>query len=102
MSATARWLNYDFGVFTHDASWNDVGGVYIFAGPINMNRWSALYIGQTDSFRSRIPGHEQWPPAQRAGATHVHATVVHQASERERIERELIAAYQPRLNTQLR
>jgi hypothetical protein len=38
----------------------------------------------------------------RLGATHVHALVVSQAAKRDEIERQLIATYQPPLNTQLK
>jgi predicted GIY-YIG superfamily endonuclease len=62
----------------------------------------ALYIGQTDSFRDRIPGHERWDEARRAGATHVHAMVVTNSSERDRIEAELIRHYQPKMNELLK
>ena len=64
-------------VLTHNADWSDAGGVYIFTG-VNptTNRWIPYYVGQTGSFRDRIPSHEKWPPAVLLGATHVHARVV--------------------------
>lgn len=80
MSQTATWGTHVFGVYLHEASWNHIGGVYIFAGISPQNRWVPLYIGQTDSFRNRIPLHEQWLPARRLGATHVHAMVAAQAA----------------------
>jgi excinuclease UvrABC nuclease subunit len=97
-----KWLEHTFEVCLKDANWNDVGGVYIFTGLNPQNRWVPLYIGQADSFRTRIPSHEQWSPAQRLGATHVHALVVEQAATRDKIEKELIRAYQPALNVQLK
>ena len=62
----------------------------------------AIYIGQTDNFRNRIPSHEQWTPAMQLGATHVHAITVEQAATRDQIERLVIATYQPVLNVQLK
>jgi len=102
MNGIVSWSGHEFHVVEHDANWNDVAGVYIFSGLNSQNRWVAIYIGQTDSFRNRIPQHDQWTPAARLGATHVHAMTVPQATERDRIERLLIATYQPVLNTQLK
>jgi hypothetical protein len=95
-----NWLDYQFEVCEQDANWRDVGGVYIFTGLNAKNLWVALYIGQADSFHNRIPSHEQWNPAVRLGATHVHARVVPQAATRDIVERALIRAYQPSLNVQ--
>jgi excinuclease UvrABC nuclease subunit len=100
---TVKWLSYELYVYTINTNWNDdVGGIYIFSGPINNNQWVAYYIGQTDSFKDRLPNHERWEEAKRLGATHVHAMVVRQEATREDIERELIRAFQPRLNLQLK
>jgi excinuclease UvrABC nuclease subunit len=100
--STATWLSHEFQVLQHGASWNHVSGVYVFAGTNTQNQWHALYVGQAESFANRIPSHERWPEAVRAGATHVHAKAVGSAAERDALEQSLIRAYQPRLNTQLR
>lgn len=102
MTNQVRWLSYQFTVYTANTSWYDVGGIYIFCGLSPQNQWVALYIGQADSFRNRIPSHEQWTPAVRLGATHIHALVVPQAAMRDAIEHQLIQACQPRLNVQLK
>ena len=102
MNNTAKWLSYEFTVYVPDTTWNDVAGVYIFCGVNAQNQWVALYIGQADSFRDRLSSHEQWDTARRQGATHIHALMVAQSAERDAIERALIHAYQPRLNTQLK
>ena len=93
-----KWLNYEFTVLEHGDQWNEVGGIYIFCGVNPQNQWVAKYIGQADSFRTRIPQHEQWSPAKRLGATHVHAMVVEAAARRLLVERELIQRCQPPLN----
>lgn len=102
MNSTVQWSAYQFGVYEYGDSWPDVGGVYIFARREPRGRWSALYIGETDNLRARIPGHEKWTSAWLLGATHVHALVVAQPSQRDKIEAELIQACQPRLNEQLK
>ena len=101
MPDTVKWLAYDFTVHQKSEPWNNVAGIYIFAGVKN-NQWVPYYIGQCDSFQNRIPLHEQWDKALALGATHIHARVVPQASDRNRVEKTLIQSYDPDLNKQLR
>ena len=98
----ANWSGYGFTVYPMNTNWYEVGGIYIFCGINPYNQWVALYIGQADSFHKRIPSHEQWNPAARLGATHIHAMVVPLAANRDKIEAELIRVYQPALNIQLK
>ena len=93
------WLQHEFEVVEMSSRWQDVPGVYIFAGVNQNNRWQALYVGQASSFAQRMPGHERWAEAVRAGATKVHALVVRQQADRDRMEQALIRACNPRLNT---
>lgn len=102
MGDPVKWLSYELGVYAPSTTWNDVAGVYIFCGVSAQNKWVPLYIGQAESFRDRFSSHDQWAPAVRLGATHVHAVVVAHAATRDLIERELVRAFQPSLNTQLR
>ena len=92
---TCSWSGYEFQIHRPDASWNPVAGVYIFAKRVG-RLWEALYVGETNSFADRIPGHEQWPQAQRMGATHVHVRA--ERFRRREIEEELIRAHTPPLN----
>ena len=100
MVTKAIWQSQEFTVLTQTANWNNVAGVYVFAGVNALNQWQAHYIGQAASFEDRIPSHERWAEAARGGATHVHAKSVQLASERDALEQSLIRAYRPRLNTQ--
>ena len=94
-----NWGGYTFTTYGMEGEWNDVPGLYIFAGLDSTGQWwSAKYIGQTSSFRERMPYHERWAEAQRHGATRVHATVMHDAAKRITVERELIEAFRPPLN----
>lgn len=102
MANKVQWLTYEFEVCEPNSDWNDVAGAYIFSGINAQGCWVALYIGQAESFRKRFSSHEQWGPAVRRGATHVHARVIPHAGTRDVIERELIRAFQPPLNTQLK
>jgi excinuclease UvrABC nuclease subunit len=101
MENTAKWKTYEFQVLQKDASWNAVGGVYIFAG-IKDNFWRAYYIGQAESFKTRMLNHDKWDEARELGATHVHAMTIQQAASRDAIERDLIQSFQPQLNVQHR
>jgi len=98
-----KWLDYEFDVYNPGGTtWNDVPGIYIFCGLNSAGRWVAHYIGQAESFKDRIPNHEKWNEAARLGATHVHAMVVQHAAIRGSMEQELIRAFQPTLNVQLK
>ena len=96
----ASWGGYGFTVYDPaHTTWNNVPGVYIFAGLDATRRWwHAWYIGQTQSFINRLPRHEQWGSAAQQGATHIHARVVQDEYERIAIESTLIQSYQPTLN----
>lgn len=102
MSSKVTWLTHEFSIHLHEEQWNNVSGIYIFAGLNHQNHWEPLYIGQADSFQDRIPSHEKWDKAQSLGATHVHAMVVPQAAIRDRIEYQLIQQFQPVLNQRLK
>ena len=102
MSDTATWLTYEFNVHQPNVNWSDAAGIYIFTGINQVNKWVPLYIGQASSLVERLATHEQWPEAKKLGATHIHARVVSKQSDRDQIEKEMIQAYQPRLNTQLK
>lgn len=107
MSTKATWLKHEFTVYDPDTTtWHEVGGLYIFAGLVKDQqgtpRWRAYYIGKTGDFADRLPNHEDWPKAQRLGATNVHALVEEQALRRTKIERDLVRVNQPPLNVQLK
>ncbi|MCK9390117.1 MAG: hypothetical protein M0Q01_00950 [Syntrophales bacterium] len=82
-------------------TWNAVPGLYIFTY-VTQGYWKPLYIGQANDFSIRIPSHERYAEAVRNGATHIHATVVQQANNRDRWEKMLIEAHQPSMNEELR
>lgn len=91
----------EFTIYDPSQNWNKVAGLYIFSY-LAQGAWYPLYIGQTDDFSSRLPNHERLPEAVRRGATHIHAAVVPQASNRDRLEAMLIQHLQSPMNTQLK
>ncbi len=78
MTDTCIWTGlsgkkYEYSIYAMDSNWNDVPGNYIFAKETPPNRWQAVYIGETESFKDRIPNHNELPCIRRNGGTHVHA-----------------------------
>ena len=106
INGTVSWLGDDFTVYSRDDDWHEVAGLYIFAGLSTNHQgtpeWHPLYIGQCKSFAGYISTHRKWPEAAQLGATRVHARVEHGILARREFEAELIRAYQPPLNVQLR
>lgn len=105
--ATCNWQgisgkSYAFDIYLIETEWNDVPGNYIFTQSTNQG-WKACYIGETDSFKNRLPNHEQKPCAARNGATHVHAHTNHSGvTARKAEEADLIARWKPPCNDQLK
>ena len=101
---TISWKGYNFTSYNPDnTDWNEVPGIYIFAGLSSDRRWWApKYIGRTLSFKDRLGSgkitHERWPQAKSLGATHVHARVEHDETQCRFIEFLLINAYKPPMN----
>ena|SRR5437868_1577267 len=79
------------------------GGNYMYVKRLPNGNWLPVYIGQADDLKARIPSHERGADAVRAGATHVMAHTT-PAGEQARLaeERDLIAYWNPALNTQHR
>ena len=66
---------YEYKIYTIDTNWYDVPGNYIFAKETEPTSWTALYIGETESFKDRLPNHEKLPCVKRYGGTHIHAHI---------------------------
>ena len=94
---TCKWLDLDFQIYPHDANLSEAAGLYVFARQ-DPEGWIALYIGETESFHTRLPTHERWQEAAQRGATHVHVKTEPKAAERQALEEQLIQLYQPPVN----
>ncbi len=79
------------------------GGNYTFVRPSGSGLWLPVYFGETNDFSTRLPDHERWADALRAGATHIMAHTT-PAGERVRLneETDLIKRWNPPLNAQMR
>jgi hypothetical protein len=101
MSASVTWEGFEFTPFRMDTTtWNDVGGVYMFATLSADGVWIVFYVGKAESFAARMPTHERWLEARTLGATHVLATVVALEATRVSLERRSIELLRPVMNVQ--
>jgi len=82
---------YMYGIYSIDGTWNDVPGNYIFARETKPHTWEAIYIGETESFKERIPNHNELPCVRRNGGIHVHAHVNRDSQARLAEEKDLLA-----------
>jgi len=103
--ALGNGQSLEFTVFNPNATkWHAVAGLYIFTylytGKDGKLYWHPLYIGQTDDFSSRMPGHERFTEAVRRGATHIHAVGVSYSTYRDAWEKQMIQYHKPIMNEQ--
>lgn len=90
---------YRYEVCDFEGDWKDAPGNYIFAKALPEGRWEAIYIGETHSFKERIPNHSVLPCARRHGFTHVHAHLgSNDRAVRRREESDLIERHRPPCN----
>ena len=87
----ASGKKYEYVIHPIETDWNDVPGNYIFAKEISPGKWASVYIGETDSFRGRLPCHNELPCIRRNGGTHTHVHVHHDRRVRLAEEADLLA-----------
>jgi hypothetical protein len=75
------------------------GGNYAFVKKLPTGNFVPLYFGETDNFKTRVPSHERWPDAKKAGFTHLmgHTTPAGEMA-RKAEEKDLIERWQPVMN----
>jgi hypothetical protein len=82
------------------AGWQAVAGNYAFLKQLTNGNYLPVYIGQADNLQARLPCHDRFDDAIRAGASLVvaHSTP---AGESARLaeEQDLIRKWNPALNT---
>lgn len=76
-----------------------VAGNYAFVKQLPNGNFVPLYFGEASDLRARIPSHDRWSDAKRAGVTHVmaHMTPGGEAAQLAE-ERDLIQQWNPPLN----
>lgn len=103
MGNKCKWIGasgkeYLYDIYPIDADWNDVAGNYIFAKETSPHNWEAVYIGETESFKDRLPNHNELPCIRRNGGTHIHVRVNKDSLTRKAEETDLIATGKPPCN----
>jgi excinuclease UvrABC nuclease subunit len=99
----ASGSQYSYGICTFFGNWAKEPGNYAFTHPNSQGSWRVIYIGEAKNLHERMANHEKWTKAVQLGATHVLAHVNPSgAVARLAEEADLIAAYNPPLNVQLR
>jgi len=98
MADQCKWTGksgkeYIYNIYSIDTTWNDLAGNYIFAKKTNPNTWEPVYIGETESFKNRLPNHNELPCIRRNGGTHIHAHVNQDSQARLTEEQDLLVKY---------
>jgi hypothetical protein len=92
--------SYAYWYLDLSAPIKDEAGNYMFVKQLPNGNLLPVYIGQADSLKKRLPNHERWAEAQRAGAKYVMAhTTPGGESVRLAEEKDLIQQWNPALNT---
>jgi len=90
---------YQYWIHPMGTVLKDSPGNYIFAKESSPGRWSPVYIGETDSLKNRLTGHDKLPCVNRNGGTHIHVhTSSGDAAIRRAEESDLIEKWNPVCN----
>jgi predicted GIY-YIG superfamily endonuclease len=92
---------YQYWIHPINTEFKDSPGNYIFAKETKPGHWLPVYIGQTNSLKTRLADHEKEACAKRNGATHIHAHTSGGEAERLSEEKDLITHWKPPCNEQL-
>ena len=92
---------YKYSIYPINTELRDSPGNYIFAKETKPGHWYPVYIGQTNSLKTRLSGHEKEACSKRNGATHIHAHTSGGEAERLAEEKDLITRWQPACNEKL-
>ena len=66
---------YRYNIHPIGTALNDVPGNYIFARRLSQRKWQAIYIGETESMKDRLPNHNDLPGILQNGGTHIHTHI---------------------------
>ena len=99
MARECKWTGasgkeYMYKIYSVEGTtWNDVPGNYIFAKLSKPHTWKAIYIGETESLKDRIPNHNELPCIRCNKGTHVHAHINRDSQARLAEEKDLLAIH---------
>ena len=90
---------YQFEIYSLDAAFRPMPGVYIYAKQLADGDWVPIYIAATRDLHQRLEGHITLTDAVAHGATHLHAHYCNAGqSARCSEEQDLIHRWQPECN----
>jgi hypothetical protein len=109
MSIIVRWQGrpgrvYSFDTYPLGTRFQPFSGVYMACAFRHGTGWTALYVGEAESFQDRLntdlAGHDGLGRALRGGATHIGMLIVSGETNRQAIEAELRHILKPPYNAQ--
>src|SRR5262249_17260567 len=97
----ASGRGYFYTPYPWATHWRPDPANYAFAFQDESGDWRIVYVGETASLTHRMRGHGQWVAAQKLGCSHVLVNLNAGGMRARRLEeQDLIAKYQPVLNSQ--
>jgi hypothetical protein len=91
---------YSFISLPLDSALDDESGIYVFARQ-HGNGWTAICIGEAESFSRELPTHPKRQCARNHAATHLHVLSESDERARQAAVRDLIACWHPPCNQTL-
>ncbi len=73
--ASGKKYKYEIYPIDSNYDWEDKPGNYIFAREFSLNKWQAIYIGETESLKDCLPSHHKLQCIHRNEGTHIHAHI---------------------------
>jgi len=86
----ASGKGYLYDIYSIDNQWDNVPGNYIFTKRLSPHSWTAVYIGETKSFKECLPNHSELPCIRSNGGTHIHAHLNRNTQARLAEEKDLL------------
>ncbi len=95
----ASGKGYKYWISNMNTPYKDEPGNYIFAKESSPNRWTAIYIGETESLKERLSNHDKLACVQRYRGTHIHTHTTRGSEHVRRAEEaDLLAKWGPPCN----
>lgn len=97
LGSSGTW--YRFNMIPFQQTFASAKGVYMFARSLADGNYEVLYVGKASDLAKRATRlHERFADALSSGMTHIGATICNTDEFCDRVERDLIALFCPRLN----
>ena len=95
----ASGKEYNYWIYPIGTTFKESPGNYIFAKETSSDRYSPIYIGETENLEERLANHEKMSCVKRHGGTHIHAhTSSSEVNVRRAEESDLLGKWDPPCN----